>query len=265
MYALDDAIELEQMDDGQFILTSSKLYWNYTSAFGGWICAGIVNGVEQSAGYRGELFSLNINFVSAVSADQIFLDVENVSAKRTMDFWRVTGRDAPAGEKVLFTADLITGQRRENKLVYNAPKPDFKSLEDSIEFRHSAMTPAWLKAYEQYIARGVPFSKNNDAQTVTYLKERDGRPLDAKGIAAIMDTPLPRTFLLQKEPTAPASLSLATHIMASKEEISKVGNAPLHVVADCAAVSHSLYNQETRLFREDGLLLAASYQMALAI
>ena len=264
MYALDEAIALEKTGDDLFLLRGTKLYWNFTSAYGGWICAAVVNAAEQTEGYRGELFSLSVNFISAVNADEIFLKVENVTAKRTMDFWRITGCDAQTGGKVLFTADIVSGLRRDKKLVYNASLPEFKNIEDSIKLEASPMTPVWLNAYEQYVAKGKPFSVNDNAQTVVYIKETDNRPIDARGIAALMDTPMPRPFFLQKEPTAPATLTLATHIMASAEEIAAIGDKHMHMVADCAAVNHCLFNQEARLFREDGLLIATSYQIALA-
>ena len=55
-------------------------------------------------------------------------------------------------------------------------------------------------------------------------------------------------------------MTMSTHVYASADEIAVVGNDFVRLDSDGHSVRHSFMNQESHLYREDGLLLAASYQ-----
>ncbi|MCI5048307.1 MAG: thioesterase family protein [Aquisalinus sp.] len=261
-YTLDKATAISKVSDEVFTLTSDETYWNFTSAFGGWLSAGTLKALQSRADFRGEVTSLNFTFISAVTAKTITLYVNLLQRRRTMDFWRVTARDDESDGKVLFTADIISGMRRESELTYNAEMPACKPLEESIRLEPNPMAPRWIKLFDLYLAEGVPFRKNETGRSILHIREADGRPFDAQAIVAFVDTPMPRTFFLEEGLRLASTLSMSTHIYATEADIAEVGTDYLRLVADCATVSHSLYNQECRLFRQDGLLLATSYQTA---
>ncbi|WP_306250169.1 thioesterase family protein [Parvularcula sp. IMCC14364] len=261
-YTLDKATAVTKVSDEVFSLVSDETYWNFTSAFGGWLSAGTLKALQSRADFRGEVFSLNFTFISAVTAKNITLYINLLQRRRTMDFWRVTARDDESDGKVLFTADIISGTRRESDLAYNAEMPAYKPLEQSIRLEPNPMAPRWIKLFDLYLGEGVPFKKNPSGRSILHIREADGRPLDAQAIVTFVDTPMPRTFFLEEGLRMASTLSMSTHIYACEAEIDSVGTDYLILVADCATVRHSLYNQECRVFRQDGLLLASSYQTA---
>ncbi|MEL6362795.1 MAG: thioesterase family protein [Pseudomonadota bacterium] len=263
-FALDTATNLTKVQEDLFALPKDESFWNWTSAFGGWLGAATIAALYQHQDYRGEIVSLNVNFISAVDAETIYFRLTIMNRKRTTDFWRVVAYDAADDGKTLFSVDIVASQRRDHPLVYSDPMPDQKPLEESFYVEPNPLWPRWIKHFDTHLGKGVPFTGEKNPNTVAHIKEADGRPLDVLSLVAMLDTPMPRFFFLLDGPGQSSTLSMSTHIYASAEEIAATPpGAHLVLAANCAGISHSLYNQECRLFRPDGLLLATSYQTAL--
>jgi len=252
-YFFDQNLQLNAHSPGCFEFQTNKDYWNFNSAFGGWVAAATIKALHSSDGFRGEILSQHVQFISAVKAETIYALVTLRESKRTTDFWSVIVSDAPENGRTLMVTEIVAGARRAHDLSYDPPLPDFKNPEDCIRMRNNPMSPRW---------RGRPFTKNPTPHSVTLIREDDLRPPDAVSIAAILDASMPRVFFVTDKARMASTLSMSSHIYASDAEIAAIGTDFMILEADSAAVRHGLSNEEARLFRPDGLLIATSYQTA---
>ncbi|MEC9346432.1 MAG: thioesterase family protein [Pseudomonadota bacterium] len=260
-HAFDRALGLRRVDSGRYHLPSDRSWWNHDAAFGGWIAALAGKAALAEADDGVEVLTQTTNYAAPLGPETIQVDVERVRAGRKTAFWHVRLADAATGE-VLVTSDVVTGARRERKLEWQ-PAPS-KLPEPETAFRIEPMQgmPRWLKHFEQRMIYGRPFQANDRPESMVAVRSVDGRPLDATMLLALADIPLPRVFLMGPPSGLVATISMTTQIMAGDADIAAAGDDYVLVECGCAGVRHGLQNQETRIFRRDGLLLAISYQIA---
>lgn len=261
-YFFDDSLQLTAHSPGCFAFHPNKDYWNFNSAFGGWVAAAMIKALHLTESYRGEIISQHLQFISAVKADTLYALVISREKKRQTDFWSVIISDAPEGGRTLAVAEIVAGARRSHELNYNPPLPPYKEPEECVRMRNNPLSPRWLDRYELMLSSGVPFSKNPTPHSVILIREDDQRPPDPVSIAAILDASMPRVFFLTYTARLASTISMSSHVYASDAEIAEIGSDYMVLEADSASVRHGLSNEEARLFRRDGLLIATSYQTA---
>ncbi|MEO1292192.1 MAG: acyl-CoA thioesterase domain-containing protein [Pseudomonadota bacterium] len=259
-FALDRATQLAPMGEGRYRATTDPSYWNLDSAFGGWVAAVMVAAVQSQAAYRGHVLSLNVQFLSPIKGSSVEAGVTLLQQRRRFDFWRVALYAEEADGPPVAVADLVAGERAVSDLAYTASAPVFRPVEECLRLERSAMTPSWFQHYEQYLAEGRPFDVNETPRSALYIREADGRPVDEKGLVALLDTPMPRTFFIAKQPRFAATLTMSTHLYASEAEMAETGSGLMRLEVTSSGIRNHACNQEARLYREDGLLLGTSYQ-----
>ncbi len=262
-YLLDTSTLARTDADGRRLVALEPLFWNMNSAFGGWVAAIGVAATQHDARYRGEVITQNVQFHSAVRSEQLLVDVELVERRRTIDFWKVNIADAQTPTRILAAATLIAGERTPTKTGFEATHEPMRAQADCFSLQRTEQTPAWLDHFDIWLAKGRPFKKNPTPASAIYVRESDGRPIDGKALVAIADTPMPRTFFTGDSRLFASTIALSTHIYASDSELQASGNDFVLLDTRCQTIRHSLLNQETYVYRADGLLLAASYQTGL--
>ena len=130
-FALDASIAFEPLGYGRLRLRVGEDYWNYSSAYGGWLAAVAGAAIQQESGFRGEIISCNIQFMAPVKTGEVTVVVKNLTKRRTIDFWRVSILSEQNKGSPLVAADLITGQREVENLVYHRELPRSYRLEDA--------------------------------------------------------------------------------------------------------------------------------------
>ena len=261
-YFFDASLQLTPHSPDCFEFHTNKDYWNFNSAFGGWVAAATIKALHLSEAFRGEIISQHMQFISAAKADTLYALVTIREQKRTTDFWSVIISDAPKGGRTLAVAEIVSGSRRIHDLVYDPPIPAYNDPDKCVRMRNNPLSPRWLDRYELMLSSGKPFSKNPTPHAVTLIREDDHRPPDAVSIVAMLDASMPRVFFLTDKARMASTLSMSSHIYASDAEIAAIGPDYMVLEADSASVRHGLSNEEARLFRRDGLLIATSYQTA---
>lgn len=262
-FLLDTSTGLKPEGDATYSVALDPAFWNMQSAFGGWVAAVAVAAVETDPRYRGELVTQNVQFHSAVRGERLLLSVQLVERRRTVDFWKVNIATPEAPTRILAAATMVAGERTTTETRFDPPPVPMREQAKCFRLTRRDDSPAWFDHFEIYLAKGRPFSINPTPDSATWVRESDGRPIDAKALVAIADTPMPRTFFASEEPLFASTVALSTHIYATADELEQVGNAFVLLDACCKAIRHSFLNQETHLYSEDGLLLAASYQTGL--
>lgn len=261
IYKLDDSIRLTPEGDGEFHCDATNAYWNFTGAFGGWAVAIAVEAISKSPDVRGDLVSVNAMFPDALGHDPISVRTRKLRGRARTDFWRVEFYDYAAPAEVLFCADLVMAMPRTSDVSFQPPLPDVPAPEDIKPFPMPG-GPKWLGNYEQRLVKGRPFTKAERPDSITWLREADGRPLDAKGLAAISDTYMPRIFFADNKMHMGSTVSYSLNLFANSEELAAIGSDFLLMEADAAVIANGAYDQRGTMRARDGRVLAVTNQIA---
>lgn len=261
-YALDSAIQLNRKNETTFDVPTDPRFWNGDSAFGGWQAAVLGAAVNQQEPRRSQIVSQQVMFQAPVRGEVCEVRVELLESRRTLDFWHASLID-PDTQRMMASCQIVMGDRQTTSLSYEKPAGEFRDFESSFPLPAQPGTPTWFEHYDIRLAKGRPFQKNSAPLSATWVRERDGRPLDDLALLSIADTPMPRTFFCADGRVPASTIALGTHIYGTEEQVRGAKDAPVLLDTRSQVLRDGLVNQENRLFRDDGLLLAISYQTGL--
>ncbi|MEL6869472.1 MAG: thioesterase family protein [Pseudomonadota bacterium] len=259
-YIFDQSTALTRVDDDTYSLNLDARFWNMNSAFGGWVAAICVAAVEARDDARGSVITHQMNFHAGVRDEQLLLRVRCIERRRSVDFWQVDVCSVAQPTRALASASIVCGQHEVSPLEFEQSMPAYRAVADCIRLPRTESTPSWFDHYEIRLAKGRPFVDNGVPHSVTYVRESDVRPIDAKALVSIADTPMPRTFFVSDAMISAATISLSTHIYASAGQLSEISDGYVMLDTNAAVIRHGFLNQQTAVYRADGLLLAMSYQ-----
>lgn len=259
-YLFDRETALIALEDGEFIIEASDVYRNPTGmAFGGWVAAIAAQAVEMHPERRGPLVSQQIIFMTGVGPGEVKILVKLLRAGASTQFWRV---ELSQNGALTNAADIVTSTRRPTDIDYQIAIPEAKSPEDSVSLPSvNPMAPAWVTHYDQRIAKGMPFAVNDSPEAMVWIKEADGRPVDRLSLFSICDTPMPRTFFVTEQFRPGSTVSMATYIYASDEDLAAAGNDFMLLRVTGATVRNSATDGRVELWSQSGILLATSSQI----
>ncbi|MEM7523887.1 MAG: thioesterase family protein [Pseudomonadota bacterium] len=277
-YSLDDTTEMTDDGAGGFTLSGPKSYWNFIGAFGGWTAALAVKAVIAHPEARGDLVSVTGIFAGAVGEAPISVRPRLQRRHGRADFWRVTisdpaaeGRDAPETAEsdpgLLFSADIVMSTPRASEIGYEAPLVASTPLEEvtppeDLKAMPTNIGPKWLSRYDQRFAEGTPFTRNEHPRSLVWLRETEGRPLDAIGLAAISDSFMPRTFFLDDKMHVTSTVSYGMHVLADAETLLRAGEDFLLMEGSSSGVRNGASDQRGVIRDRAGTVLAVTNQIA---
>ena len=259
-YIFDRETALVALEDGLFTVEASDVYRNPTGmAFGGWVAAIAARAVEMHPDCRGPLVSQQIIFMTGVGPGEVKLSVKLLRAGSSTQFWRV---ELSQNGSLTNAADIVTSTRRPTDIDYQVEMPKTKSPEESIFLPSvNPMAPEWVTHYHQRIAKGMPFAVNESPEAIVWIKEADGRPVDRVGLLSILDTPMPRTFFVTEQFRPGSTVSMATYIYASEEDLAAAGSEFMLLRVTGATVRNSATDGRVEIWSQHGTLLATSSQI----
>ena len=259
-FIFDRETALIALEDGHYTVESSDVYRNPTGmAFGGWVAAIAARAVEMHPECRGALVSQQIIFMTGVGPGEVKLSVTLLRAGASTQFWRVelSQNGAPTN-----AADIVTSTRRPTDIDYQVEMPTAKSPEESISLPSvNPMAPQWVSHYDQRIAKGMPFAINDSPEAIVWIKEADGRPVDRVSLLSILDTPMPRTFFVTEQFRPGSTVSMASYIYASEEDMAAAGSDYMLLRVTGATVRNSATDGRVEIWTKSGILLATSSQI----
>lgn len=260
-FELDQALAMEPLSAGRFALNRSDRFWNYDSAFGGWQASACAKAVRESGDARGQVVTQQIMFVAPARGQHFRVDVTLLERRRSVDFWQVILIDSDS-DAVCASSQVAMGERRDTSIAFQQEIPQLPGPERSFALEAGENLPTWFGHFDIRVCKGRPFRQNETPDSATWIRERDGRPLDDTVLLAMCDTPMPRTFFCNDQRVPASTISLGTHIYATPAQLTGVGNDYVLLETMCKVIRDGLINQETALYSRDGLLLAMSYQTA---
>ncbi|GAA0483491.1 thioesterase family protein [Parasphingorhabdus litoris] len=258
-FLFDRETALFPREDNQFVAECREIFQNPSgAAFGGWVAAVAARAVEEHPDCAAPIVSLQMSYLSAVAPGEVDIRITLLKSGASTQFWRAELLQRGA---ITNTADIVTSNRKPTDIDFQLTRPDANAMENGIKIDNIPMTPNWVATYEQYMVQGKPFSDNGSPDTMTWIKQEDGRPIDRISIVAICDTPMPRTFFLSDIPRMGSTVSMSTYIYASEEDIAAAGADHLLLRVSGATVRNSSTDQRVELWSKTGTLLATSNQI----
>jgi len=253
-------LDVRIIDDQVFQVDVDRSFWNAASAFGGWVAAVVATLLKDNPEFRGEILTQQMNFMRPVSVEEIDLTIQLLARRTTIDFWRVEVHDLD--QQLLVTAELTAGIRRPGELTFESTAPaDAHDPGELMEL--TELHPKWTAHFEQVMVDGEPFSVCDEPRTLVRARPLREVAFDTATLVMLCDTPMPRTFFATTELVFASTLSLAIYTYASDDQLAAVGHNYVLVEANSAVIRNATVNQEVRVRRNDGLLLATSYQTAI--
>ena len=260
-FIFDRETALVAQGDGQFTIEASDVYRNPTGmAFGGWVAAIAARAVENHPECRGPLVSQQIIYMTGVGPGEVALSVKLLRAGSSTQFWRV---ELSQNGSLTNAADIVTSTRRPTDIDYQIAITTAKSPEESIALPSiNPMAPAWAAHFDQRIAKGIPFAINDSPEAMVWIREADGRPVDRVSLVSILDTPMPRTFFVTEQFRPGSTVSMATYIYASDDDLKAAGSDFMLLRVTGATVRNSATDGRVELWSRSGILLATSSQIS---
>jgi acyl-CoA thioesterase len=260
-FSLDAATELTPLAEGLYHRPPADDYYNVMSMFGGWVLAVAVEAVSHHPKQRGELISISANFAEGVQLKDVYVQASLLRARARTDFWRVEVRSGQSADAaVLCSVEMVWGSRKESEMDYAVSFPEVSSPE-ALEILDTKGFPKWFDRYAMRPLQGKPMMPNETPKSLSWVCERDQRPLDAKGLAALSDVFPPRSLLLGPEPKGGSTVTYSLYVFATTEDLAKVSGRPLLLQGDGSIVRSGVFDQRGLLWSPEGQLLAVTNQM----
>ena len=260
-YPLDTATTLESLTLTRLKSTAGEAYWNFTSAFGGWALALGYSAIEHARPQTGMLASATASFLKPLPSSGLEVEVKPLREGRRTNFIRTEFSGEGDPDALVFAADYVFSDMKEKALDYTCDFPEVKEP-DVADRLPDTPGPKFLSRYEQRVALGKPFCAQEVPQSAFWVRDTAERPWDAKGLLALSDTPMPRTFFVDPTPRFGATVQYDLHVMCSAEDLAACGSDYLLVEATSDRVYSGRFSQTTRIWSREKRLLAISNQLA---
>jgi len=260
-FPLDVATRVSAVSDDCLVSEGGEAYWNFQSAFGGWALALGWSAIQKARPQAALLASVTANFLKPLPESGLEIAVKPLREGRRTAFVRAEFTPEGANDDLIFAADYAFSDMKPKDLDYSGPYPEVLEPDDAPRLPDTP-GPKFLSRYEQRVAMGRPFSAQEHPNSAFWVRDSAGRPWDEKGLLALSDTPMPRTFFVDAMPRFGATVSYDLHIMCSRETLEAQRDDYLLVEATSDRVFSGRFSQRTRIWSRDRQLLAVSNQLA---
>ena len=260
-YPLDTATQLQTLNDSRVKAAGGgQMYWNFTSAFGGWALALGYEAVQQARPQTAMLASMTASFIRPLPESGVEIEVRALRDGRRTNFIRAEFYAEAAPDDLLFTADYVFSDMKEKPLDYTGAFPAVAAPEDA-PLMPTEPGPKFLSRYEQRVALGQAFTVQEQPHSAHWVRDAADRPWDAKALLAASDSPMPRSFFLDTTPRFGATVQSDLHVICSAEELAACGSDFLLIETTSDRVYSGRYSQVARIWSREQQLLAVANQI----
>ena len=259
MSDLEEALTLTPTHDGASNAFADPRYESNTGMFGGWTAAVILKSVIDDAARLGTPSAITVNYIAKIDPGMhVVVRSRRVGGSRSLHHWQ---SEVLAGDdgRLFAHAMLVFADRRETDGHTEATMPDAPDPETLEEF-HPPSTQG-ERCLVRPIVGSPPFARGSTA-SLAWVRDTTGRKVDEVQLAYLADSNAPRSFFWSEGPRLSATMTLSVYFHATSEEVDHVGDDYLLTEAIGTCGASSTADQQTRLWRRDGLLLATSEQLA---
>lgn len=262
MISFADSIELKPAAENLWAGKVDPDYRGFGSQFGGWTAAALLKGAMVEGGVKGEPLSLSVLFIEAVNEGGFEISTRLLRSGARLQFWR---SELIQDSKLAAHAQATFGVRRETTRFTDAVMPHvdpptsdkLKEWGPDVPFGRQLLT-RWVTP----LPRDPSHDPSLPANSLVWMKDRRGRPLDVVMLAAMADHAPPRVIWKRSSISGSSTVSMTTHFHATPEDFAAVGNGFVLSEVRCRRCEGGYFDHELKLWSRSGVLLATSEQIA---
>lgn len=258
-HPFDQAIALAQLTDHEFAGHTSAAYWNAISPYGGTTVATLLQAVLQHPQRLGDPLALTVNFAGPVQRGPFVVSAIPVRTGRSTQHWQIALRQDDDPQPAA-TATAVFALRRPTWSDTEATRPAARGPA-TLERYHSPGGLPFLDRYDIRYVDGDPLAGRADSRTACWIADVPPRRIDFPSLAAYCDSFIPRIFVRSgtMRPIATVTLSINFHVDGATLDRQQGRHA--FGQAHANAFNGGYYDQEGKLWTEDGTLLATTHQL----
>lgn len=259
MTEFDDATAVRPLDGGAWSAHADPGHESISSMYGGWASAVSLRAVLATADDVSLPSAITVNYLERiVPGDDVNVRVERLGGGRWITHWRAEVR-ASDDDRVLTASMVALATRRETDRNVEPTMPDAPDPESLVAFR--APGPQGERTLIRQIS-GLPPGTSSGTESVHWLREASGRPLDHVLLAYLADQYAPRSFFWGPGLRPSATITMSVYFHATPEELAAAGADYVMVEATGTRGESSTSGQQARLWSRQGALLATTEQLA---
>ena len=227
--------------------------------FGGWTAAVTLKAVLASASPERTPAALTISFVDEVMpGSELLITPQLIGAGRSVQHWRATVETAGDARTVAEAGAVLT-ERRPSRGHVEPEMPSVPGPEEDLE----PLVPPGAAGSQitSFAVSGHPPFGRLSTKSLSWVREKSGRPVDHLQLAFLSDLKPPRSFFWHEQPHPTSTLTLSVYFLATAAELSRVGDDFILTEATGTRGAESLSGERIQLWSRDGALLATSEQL----
>ncbi|NIB45185.1 thioesterase family protein [Pseudomaricurvus alkylphenolicus] len=259
-FTLDKETRLKTVKNGLFLCQPSMQYWNIQSTFGGWNLAVMMESIRSHPDARGELASVNVSLIEAIDERPFYVQTTLLSRLKSTDFWRVEFLCSESDGDLLLSAEVVMKARMPSKQVYRSTIPNAPSPHE-VAKAQLEWFPPWMDNYHQRPVNGDHLREAATPYSLTWIKDREPRPMDSKALILIADSMIPRPYYINNGQLLAFSVAFSFYNFASESTLHALGDDYILIETNGNCVSDSTFDQKANIWSRDGQLLAVTSQM----
>jgi acyl-CoA thioesterase len=264
LHAFDADTAVRPLGGGRFAAEMSERWWVVKGPNGGYVAAVVLRALEAAVGEERPPRSLTVQFPRAPAAGPVEIETELVREGRSATFAaaRLTqGGEVQATALAVFSTDHSGLDYADAEMPAVEPPGELYEPDPS-EIRGM---PPMMENYSFRQALGdSPFSGGRPL-TGGWIRTRDPRPLDAPLAAALLDAWIPASFVPASGPILAPTLDYTVHFRAPLPPPGATPEEPYLVSIGSRLSRGGFFEEDGELWSADGVLLAQSRQLALAL
>lgn len=258
-HPFDRAIALTQKDSNVFAGRTADDYWNVISPYGGVTAATILQAVLGHPDRIGDPIAMTVNFAGAIQKGELTIRAWPVRTGRSTQHWQMELRQT-ADPQPLATATAVFAVRRNTWRDTESAMPKV----DGPEMYQRFVVPRPLPFLERYDVRYVdssPYAGSEASLTQTWIGDVPPRRLDYPAIASYCDSFIPRLFVRKGAASPISTVTMSINFHVDSTSLSGMPGAFAFGQSRANGFHDGFYDQEGKLWSEDGHLLATTHQM----
>jgi acyl-CoA thioesterase len=262
IHPFDVATGLDAGENGSFKGCTSPQYANMVGPFGGITSATLLKAAWLHPARIGEPVSVTVNFAAPIIDGEFSVIAKPVRTNRSTQHWII---ELMQNDQVAATATAVFEVRRETWSFIEAAYPAVPPAKDV----QKALLPtavAWIQNYDMRFIKGAlslneTDKADHDSETMLWIRDEPGRPMDFFSLTAICDAFFPRIFVRRRRRTPIGTVSLTVIFHADSEMLLRQGEKEVLGAARALQFRNGFFDQNAEIWSPGGELLASTSQV----
>ena len=226
--------------------------------FGGWTAAVLLKAVMLDERAKGLPSAITVHYVNRITpGSNLRIRTILIGGGRSISHWRAEIYLAGEAE-VMAYASIIMAQRKPSDSFMEFSMPEVLPNDELDRF-----TPPGTFGERTLVKPvfGFPPFQQPSTQSLAWVRELSGRPLDSLQLVYLSDVYPPRIWYQGKDPRPSATIMLSIYFHATAEELESVGDDFVLTEAMGTRGEQSTVGSQARIWSKTGALLVTSEQL----